>query len=130
MAPTKEKDTGASAKDELEVADVTTTPTNDEISALNSDERAAMYFDSQIKQEQRRALNRQTAMENARRTNPRDPNLAFDKDFIEQRRAIIRGYEDAKRGAIERGKKARAIAEKKAHPDLAAAAAIGGKASE
>ena len=132
MAPTKEpKDRDATVKDELDPAEDTGTPTTEEVSALNHDERAAMYFDSQIKLEQRRANNRQVQLDDARRRNPRDPNLTADKEFIEARRATIRGYEDAKRGAIERGKKDRAIGEKRAHPDLAAAAAIGmGKARE
>lgn len=78
--------------------------TSEQMRALNSEERAAMFFDRHVQEVRLRIETRQIASASVARKSPRDPSLAVDKEFIDQQTAILKGFEDAKFQATARGK--------------------------
>ena len=98
--------------------------TSEEMSKVNVEERAALHFGSQVSEAKMRIERRTIQMKDVEHKNPRDPNLQWDREFIAQQEALLRGYEDAKAGAAARGKKLRAMAEAEAKEKEARAAVL------
>lgn len=87
----------------LEARDKTTAWAN----TLTAEDRAVAFFREQIAAEETRISTRTANMEEAKRRDAKDPNIANDEEYIAIRRALIAGFKDAIKGGQVRAKAAR-----------------------
>ena len=86
----------------------------DEADRFTTEEQAVSYFTDQKKLFSDKLERRNAIIAEAKRHDPKDPNLPLDQEVVEQTKAIMRGYDDAIAAAQKRAVTQRSIAAKPA----------------